>query len=145
MFNIEFISEPVVEFDETSVRGRITLGTFSEIFLSPLVYWSVEDYKRHWLQAANYLLEGHDKTVFFTTMYDPSYANFLFAWPMWRFGEQIRVQNQMMLIDELTGSFDSYNPYAHVGEFAEFSDEQPISAWFIQAEEIAVYIERQRQ
>jgi hypothetical protein len=145
MFNIEFISGPAIEFGEPSVRGRITLGTFSEVFVSPLVYWSVDDYKNHWLQAAKYLLAGHDKTLFFTTMYDADHANFLFSWSMWRFGEHICMQNQMLFLKELTENFDPQHPYIHVGDFAEHSDEQPISTWHIQFKDIAAYVKQQSQ
>jgi hypothetical protein len=43
MFAIEFVGKPQIEFNEPAIRGRITLGAFSEEFVAPLIFWTARN------------------------------------------------------------------------------------------------------
>jgi hypothetical protein len=103
MFDIRFTS---ASHDELTRQGRITLGSFSEIFVAPLGFWVASDYERQWCEAAERLARGEERSGFFTMMYDTNAANFLGWWPAWRIGNQVRVQNQFLFLNELDGCFD---------------------------------------
>ncbi len=149
MFNIEFTSEkPTIEYNEPSMYGRITLGGFSEMFISPICYWSIEEFQQHWQTAAERLLGGCDTTTFFTTMYDPTTANFLQMWPMYREGDSIRVHNQLLILKDLKRPFDladPYPPYLHVDELNDHDEdepEQPISTWNLNINDMKDFVNR---
>jgi len=114
MFGIEFLE---LDEDMTSVGymdteaeacyGRITIGSFSEKFESPLCFWKQEQYRKQWDSAITRLASsGSAKTALITAMYDPPTANFLTWWPTYREGAKLFVQNQLLFLDQLATSFD---------------------------------------
>ena len=146
MFNIEFVTKKAtIEYNEPSVHGQITLGDFSETFISPIGYWSISEFQQQWQTAAGRLLAGFDTTTFFTTMYDPATANFLQMWPMWREGNKVRVHNQWLFLKDLKRPFDladPYPPYLHIDELNEAEPEQPISTWNLSIADMEEFVNR---
>lgn len=153
MFNIEFISGPHSHTGDDGIvfevmHGRITLGAFSEKFVSSLAYWSADDYRRHWRQAAQRLLEGCPSTAFFTDVYDPEHDTpesvWLWVWwPMWRFGDVVRVQSQLLILGDLDGPMDPLNPYGHINDWNNKTAEgEPVSEWVIRIEDLAGFADR---
>ena len=78
MFDIEFICDEEEVSDEGwhALRGRITIGKFSEEFLATIQPWTRSQYECQWIEAAQRLLDGSDRTAFFTSA-------FQFWWVMW--------------------------------------------------------------
>jgi len=115
MFSVEFIASPAIENGELCQRGRITLGDFSEQFISPIVFWKVADYERHWREAAQRLLGGTERSCFVTAMYASPADGVIFMWPAYRRGEDVFLQHRLLLPQHVIGDFDSSDPYAQVG------------------------------
>ena len=141
MFNIEFIREPQIEFGELAARGRISLGDFSEEFVSPVVFWTVDDYRMQWCEAAERLLNGYEMSCFVAAMRESPLDGPLFLWPAYKEGEAVHFQYQLLLPELVTGSFDAMNPYAQVSERQTLSDDgEPISEWQVSIGDISRFL-----
>ena len=141
MFNIEFIGGPQVEFGELAARGRITLGDFSEEFVSPLAFWAAGDYRRQWREAAERILGGCKRSCFVAAMRESPLDGVIFLWPAYRSGEAVYIQHKLLLPELVEGSFNPSNPYAQVDERQTLSDDgEPISEWQVSAGDIARFL-----
>ena len=141
MFSIEFINELRTENGELSQRGRITLGDFSEQFISPLVFWIADDYRRQWVEAAQRLIDGAERSCFVTAMYESPLSGVIFLWPAYRLGEEVYFQQRLILPKHVNGIFDPLNPYAQIGERETKSEEgEQISERQIHLSEIARFL-----
>jgi hypothetical protein len=141
MFEIKFISEPAIQDEELSATGIITIGDFSETFISPIGYWTLKDYERHWSAAAQRLLRGLKRSAFLTSMYEPTQTNFLTWYPVWQVGNGLCFQNQILFFPKRTTHFDPGNPFKHVGKRRITSAGRPISEWKSSLDDIQQFIE----
>ena len=144
-FFIGFIED---EFSQTNaeefLRGVISLGPVDEEFLAPLTYWKTLDYERQWRQGLLRILSGSESSCLITAMYDPSCANFITWWPLYRLGDLMVVQNQILFLDRLTDGFDECNPYRHVGTRQSVSDEgSAISEWTVPLMDVQRFCDRE--
>ena len=118
MFSIELrarrkTEEEGIGFAETS--GRIVIGDFTETFAVPLGFWDEPDYSRSWRQAFQVLnANPHATSCLMTAMTDPSNSNFLVGWPMYREDEDVYIQNQLIFLDQIEGTFDPEAPWDSV-------------------------------
>src|SRR5690242_12320334 len=96
MFKIEFTAaEPELQ-DEGwyGLWGRVMIGDHVEEFVASLSLWTREQYEQHWRDAAVRLVDGEERTAFFTNA-------FQFWWAMWEDEGDIRVQEELLLGDRL--------------------------------------------
>ena len=141
MFAIEFIGNPQIEFGELAARGRIALGDFAEEFVAPLVFWTVDDYRRQWDEAAERILDGSERSCFVAAMRESPLDGAIFLWPAYRDGEAVYIQHKLLLPELVKGGFDMLNLYAQVGERRTSSEEgQLISEWQVSVEDIARFL-----
>jgi hypothetical protein len=121
--------------------GLIIIGDFEERFEASLSYWSVKDYQRHWWQALERIKAGEIKSSLITNMYDPQTANFILWWPLYRDGQDVFVQNHVVPMDEINGTFDPVNPYVHVRDRETVNEDgKRISEWKTTVAEIEDYL-----
>ena len=141
MFDIEFIADEPEHLDEgedawVALRGRTTLADYQEEFLATLGTWSRADYQRQWIEAAQRLLGGADRTVFITSA-------FQFCWAMWREGEMVYVHEQLLAEETLIAPFDAANPYRQIAErYAGTEDGNEISEWRLNIADIEAFVAR---
>src|SRR5262245_57160874 len=87
-----------------------------ETFRMPLGFWAESDYRRSWRQAFDVLEDGQSsKSCLLVSVTDPRRSNFLMCWPLYRDSEKVYVQNAIIFLEELDGSFDLEEPWASVG------------------------------
>lgn len=112
-FDIRFIAgqpESLAEFlgeGAIGLRGRITLGDYDEEFVALLGEWTREDYERHWRHAARRMVEGADRTAFFSSAFE-------FRWTLWREGEAVYAQEHFLCAGGFPEPFDPADLYAHI-------------------------------
>jgi hypothetical protein len=141
MFDIEFVSDsPEPADDELPdamvLRGRTTIGDLTETFLAPLGFWSREDYEQQWIEAARRLLQGADRTGFFTE------AMWRW-WTMWVAGDEVVVHEQILVPEALIEPLDPTDPYRQIGERETHSEDgEPISEWRLALSDIQEFVER---
>ena len=91
VFDIAFVhDEPERQEDGwDALEGEIRLGDYRETFLAALDPWGRQDYERHWIEAAQRLIRGSDRTAFVTLA-------FQFRWVMWRDGTSLVAQEHLL-------------------------------------------------
>ena len=107
------------------------IGEFTETFVVPLGFWGEADCRASWRRAFE-VLEGDPRAVscLMTSMTDPVASNFLVCWPMYREGEDVYVQNAIVLLDEMEGRFDPGAPWGSVEPRRGMDDDgNRVSEW----------------
>jgi hypothetical protein len=139
-FDIYLTDEIVLHEDDQSAietfpgvkdfHGRIQIGDYTETFMTCLVSWDRNLYRRHWILALRRLLEGGTKSALITSYVEPALADYLIWWPLYRAGTTVYVQNQMLFYNQLLKPFSSENPWESVPERRTLNDEgSRISEW----------------
>lgn len=141
-FDIRFIRDQPESLEEFlgegawGLRGRITLGGYAEEFVALMRTWSRADYERQWLQAARRLLEGADRTAFFTSAYE-------FRWTLWRVGERVHAQEHFLTAEHFPEPFDPDDLYTHIQDRRTHTDYgTAISEWSVELAAIAAFAAR---
>jgi hypothetical protein len=127
---IRFVDAQLTE--EGNAIGEIRLNDFVEQFEAPLTFWTVEDYERQWARGLRRISEGSAKSCLITAMYDPTVANFIIWWPIYRELDHAVVQNQVLFMKKLKGTFDVQDPYRSIDERVSITEDgEPISEWIV--------------
>lgn len=142
MFDIAFMTDTPERQDEDGegwdgLRGRITLGAYTEGFIAPLGYWSRADYERQWVEAAGRILGQAARGAFCT---DP----FRFWWTMWRKGEAILVHEEFLTPERLAQVTDyAAVPYHLIEDSPKHSEDgELISEWQIKVADVRGFVKR---
>ena len=108
-FAISFMNLPLVktydDYSTMAAKGLIVLGDSSEEFLANLGDWSQEDYQSQWRDSIHSLVDGGNKAVLITTYSSPVIASHLEWWALYREGEDIFVQNQLLFFEGIEDRF----------------------------------------
>jgi hypothetical protein len=142
LFDIAFITD-IPERQEVNgvgweaLRGRITLGDYTEEFIAPQGHWNRAAYELQWLEAASRVLGPAGRAGFFTSA-------FRFWWAMWREGEVVFVHEEFLTPERLAGVADgSVAPYHLIEDRRTHSEAgMPISEWQISVADIRAFVER---
>src|SRR5262249_7110148 len=102
-FCIKLLNEPAPDLEPGVVArlGLIKIGAFEEHFVASLMYWNASDYTRHWSQAVERIVRSSTTSCLITSIVDPANSKFLFWRPMYRIGETVFIQNQILFFDQL--------------------------------------------
>ena len=143
-FSIRFISGPNNEFNEPSMRGLITLGEFSEEFVAPLAYWTAEDYRKQWAEAARRIVNGAAHSCFVTAMRASPANGAMFLWAAYRLDDTVYFQEKLLIEETAIETFDPLNLYAQVDEQhrTETDDGNQISEWRVSVSDIKNYLQK---
>jgi hypothetical protein len=132
IFNIYLTEEPVPELDPgvRAVYGKIRINDYRETFVASLIFWGAHDYERQWIAALQRLVEGANRSILISSYVEPVSEGFLFCWTLYRVGETVCIQNQMLFFDQLSGPFNVESPWDSVGKRESFNAEGlKISEW----------------
>lgn len=117
-----------------SVIGEIVIGDFSESFIVSLEYWSLDDYKRQWLEGLE-RIKTHDKSCLIASVQDPKNAPLINRWVLYKEDNKIFVQNQLLVSDTYkeiieNDAFTPENCYKYVNNRRTHTDQgETISEW----------------
>lgn len=142
-FSISLLSEVLrnPESNEVSALGVIRLGDFQESFTASLSYWTAQQYKRHWLEAVERLvLKMETKSCLVTSMFDPDIANFIMWCPMYRFGDAVYVQNQILFLEQLSKPFRERKLFSFVPERQTHGEDGKLSEWTVSIEDLESFL-----
>jgi len=135
MFSISFLSE--IKAGAKSSKGSIIIGSSTEYFLSSFDYWTPNNYRKQWLKAVALIQTEESRSALITDVPFLSPPSFINWWPMWRFGQLVKIQEQLLILEDLTAPFDINNPYIHLGEYESINEEgQPISEWTVSVSDL---------
>jgi hypothetical protein len=145
MFDIFLTDEVVEELDPgvKAVYGKIQIGDFSETFDTSLISWDRVQYERHWSSAIHRILEGHERSALITSFVEPPLSRHLVWWPMYRDGDTVYFQNQLLFFDQLDQPFSAGHFWDFIGQRHQRSDDsQRISEWVLPIMAVEVYLRR---
>jgi len=142
-FSINLIPDSVPDLDPGVIAslGVIQIDSFQERFIASLMYWSADDYKRHWKQAIERILHSSNVSCLITSMVDPTTGNHIFWWPMYRENDTVFIQNHIMFFDQLQSPFDERNPFSSVADRQTLDEDgNRISEWSVQINELEEFL-----
>ena len=143
MFDVHFAEGPTVN-DEGwwHAVGTIVLGEYRDGFEISLEWWGRAAYEQQWLGAAKRLLSGAECVMFLVSYNGPD-ATFHLAWPVWRNGDSVHVQNCLVLTEQLPTPFNPDEAHRIVGMRETVSEEgEPISEWVISLADVRAFVDR---
>jgi hypothetical protein len=99
-FSIKVLNEPEHNvFDEPCSWCQIDINDFSERFPAPIGVWDLEQYKQQWRDCIQRVSEGKEKDYLVTGMRDPKSSDFISLFVLYREGENIFIQNQIVFCE----------------------------------------------
>jgi hypothetical protein len=145
MFSIGFLDLPLeYPFDDPSIPtapGSLVLGESEEEFLANLSIWGKSDYQRHWKLELEALVEGRSKAVLVVSYDDPKTASNLEIWRVYRDGECVHFQNQLLPYSSLPDDFQVSEIVRYVDErHVRTPDGDSISEWDIAIRDIESFL-----
>jgi hypothetical protein len=141
-FAIEVTEDP--PDDERERFGRIRLDDFVERFLMDVDFWSPDDYRESWRAACGRLVEAPGDTVscLVASTCDPTTANYIWTWPLYRVGDTVFVQNHIVFLDELETPLDPTRPWLAIKPRRTHDEEdQRISDWSVPLAAVRRFLE----
>ena len=143
-FSIRFLSpEEYGPYDQEPdlILGEITIGCFTERFEASTSYWSIHDYQKQWEKALDRTISGEKKSCLITSMYDPEHANFIFWWLLYREGQKVIVQNQILFLNDKKLIFNPTKPCKNINDRESISEDGlPISEWELSISDIDRFV-----
>lgn len=130
------------EEDPLVAIGKLRLGEDDEYFESVLGFWGAADYEQSWLDGLRRILAGKSTSCLATSVTNPSSANFVEVWPLYREGSDVYVQNSLIFLDQLSHEFDPDAPWESVAPRSVVDEDgQTISEWRVSLDDIREYLE----
>ncbi|MEU5896221.1 MULTISPECIES: hypothetical protein [Streptomyces] len=108
-----------------------------------LSYWSTDDYRDSWLRALRRVDAAQDEvdSCLVTSVSEPATANFVHAWPLYRRGTDVYVQNSVIFLTELTEEFRPAEPWLSIEPRATVDEDgNEISEWRTTIEEVRAFL-----
>ena len=128
--------KPRKRYGVISVEGEIQINDFKEYLYIPLDWWSIDDYTTQWKEAVE-RLKNYDRSCFVATIHNPNIRKYIEWWPMYKIGNQIHIQNNIILddfYDELIGEkpFTIKTCYDFIPKYRSHSEEgYKLSEWVV--------------
>jgi len=129
------------EQDPMVAIGVIRLGEDHEYFESVLGFWGLDDYKAIWTAGLRRLISSASTSCLATSVTDPSSANFVEVWPLYREESDVYVQDHLLFLDQLPHELDPTEPWASVRPRSVVDeDDQRISEWRVSVNDIGEFL-----
>ncbi|MGA8134702.1 MAG: hypothetical protein WCA48_11190 [Pseudomonas gingeri] len=136
-FNVVIAREVSEFFGEAVLEGHIELSGSIERFYAPVSYWTREQYIESWKRsfAEGYGSKTHSALI--VSMHDPLQTNFLFVWVLYFGASKVFVQNKVLFLDDIDGTFEEgkINEYVD-GRATVNEDGAKISEWEVELDDV---------
>ena len=104
-------------------------------------FWSAAEYRASWSAALRRLINGAEVSCLLVSVSTTEEAEFFTAWPLYRSGDDVYVQNQLIFVDELDHDFDPDAPWESIGPRTILDkDGNRISEWRLTRTDIEEFI-----
>lgn len=129
-------------YGEQCLRGRITIGEFSETLHIPIEVWGIENYFKQWKEALVAFSSGAPHSYLVTGMRDLAVSGFIEMWVLYRECDNVVFQNQIISCDyENTFTGANFNDFIEPRE--QFTDEgEKVSEWILPCSAISEFLLR---
>jgi hypothetical protein len=121
------------DYEPGLALGEITLDDFVETFETALTFWGAERYESQWREGIDRLLQGASRSCLITSLVDSGCEVFGVWWKLYREGNHVVVQNQLLLSSVFGKNFNPDDPYSSIPDrmFLNCDGEQ-ISEWSVE-------------
>lgn len=142
-FEIKFIGEHTNggEIGEVVLDN---LESLNERFLAPTDYWGKEEYEKQWTDAIERIVNTDTdiSSMLIVSMPDLSKADVIEAWPLYKVGKNIYLQNawidKEMLAEEINE--DDLFKYVPIRETVSEDTGEPISEWQLSLDDLKSWL-----
>jgi hypothetical protein len=86
-------------FGKITIFQNNCLEPFWETFMVALDYWSINDYRQQWREGLE-RIKTHDISCLVASVYNPRNGARVVWWPLYKEGNQIFIQNELIAGDE---------------------------------------------
>lgn len=148
MFDIRLTSERLQEPKgrANGVYGKIYLEDHYETFSTSLEYWEPREYIESWRAELRRLVDGASTAALITSYHPPRPGDFWFWWPLYRIGDIVYIQEQMLFFDQLPAPFRADRPSESLMARETITDEGArISEWQTTVTEIEAFLRRRTE
>jgi hypothetical protein len=147
MFSIGFPDEPIeYPYDDPTIPaapGALTLGKCTEDFLANLSLWSKTDYQSHWIHELKAILEGSPKAALVVSYDDPKASLNMEIWRVYRDGEWLHFQNQLLQYSSLPQTFQISEVRRHIPDRVMITEDgNQISEWDVHIRDLETFLWR---
>lgn len=91
-------NKPVIRYEVLSVMGKLSLSDYHTTLYMPLDFWTIADYKQQWKEGLK-RLKDHNQSCLVATIHDPEMRTFVDWWLLYKVGNDVYVQNQLIIAD----------------------------------------------
>ena len=145
MFDIYLTDEAVPESDGNAVYGHIRIEDYAETFIASLACWTPAQYEKHWREACQRLIDGRQDSAVICSYVESSLSEFLVWWPLYRDGQVVHVQNELLIYSQLSKPFSIEDPWSSIRERRIATDDgSAISEWDTSIQSIHELLERKQ-
>jgi hypothetical protein len=144
-FSIQLLPEQVQESElgNAAQYGEIQLGDYTESFIALIGFWSPLDYSEHWSRSIKRLVDLKCASCLITSLHNPQVAEVLHWWLLYPIGDDVVVQNALLLGRRALSDFDARNPYRSIPTLRRVSEEgEQISEWLVHLTDFGDFLER---
>jgi hypothetical protein len=103
--------------------------------------WTKADYEAQWISALTAIVGGRSKSALITVFQPPESTHWDW-WPMYREGEVVVFQNQLLLFEDMPRGFTVEYALNKIGPIERYSEGQRISEWRTDVESIRKFLSR---
>jgi len=143
-FSIRFLPEhvPESEVGNAAQYGEIQLRDYRETFVALISFWSPLDYTQHWSRSIRRLVNLRRESCLITSLYDPRITEIMHWWLLYPVGDDVFVQNALLVEQPTLSQFDTRNPYKSIPARSQVSDEgEPVSEWLMSMKDFRDFLE----
>lgn len=130
MFKIEMRDEIpwwIDEDDDGALNfyktARLIVGPRDELFYFTVDYWSEKDYWRSWMEQLTRLSAGAEKAYLITTALPLGKREQIFGYPLYRFSDQVRIQDWPLYAEDTPGEIDLASPEKAMQPYSSTAEE----------------------
>jgi hypothetical protein len=141
-FSIRVLNEPVeTVYDENCHWCWIDINDYSERFPAPLTVWNIDQYKQQWERAIARILKGEAITYLITGLRDPWNSDFISLFVLYREGDDVFIQNQIILCEGNEDKIAKMDLLDLVEERETHTEEgEEISEWKVPIDELRFFV-----
>lgn len=145
MFSIGFTDEPLEHpYDNPTIPagpGALVLGKCTEEFLANLSLWGKSEYEAHWTRELSALIAGNPKAALVVSYDDPKAASNMEIWRVYRDGEWVHFQNQILSYGSLPHEFEISEIRRYIEDRVAITAEgNRISEWHVAIRDIETFL-----
>jgi len=141
MFSCGFYGKRFKSEGTTFRSGIITFDSLQEVFDAPLATWDEEAYETSWQHALQLLSkENCTASAIITRYIDLNIAPYVGWWPLYSFGENIRIREQMLFLDPIRETVTDENLFRFIPLYNTLMAEPRPSEWSVSREDVMSFL-----